>query len=360
MIKMIKRINMYMPTIMLVILTIFVVTSVATAKTSPASIGNLHVISHGTNYIYWGWTDPTSSDFSHVDIYINGVFKISVPKGIKHYKAAHLTPNTVYTIGTHTVDNYGNVNPILKTNTQNTDSGSGGGSGSGNNTIRFITIGDPHLVSNTSANQYQRLERAINYINGRKDVDFAVILGDIVDSTSTTNFGIAKTLLSKLNKPYYVVEGNHDIGSSPGANFRTYIGPTERMVNINGYQLIFVGITRDVSGANHWSFNYNTADKSKPTIIFDHGPVQPKPGATSCSAGWGSYFGYACDMKSETDKFTNLLAFYAGHVHTGTSQTINGVLYVTADNLGGNGPPADYIGYTKIQHGTVSYSLVLY
>ena len=35
------------------------------------------------------------------------------------------------------------------------------------------------------------------------------------------------------------------------------------------------------------------------------------------------------------------------------NQTINGALFVTEDNLGGNGPPSDYIGYAIIQNGTV-------
>ena len=135
--------------------------------------------------------------------------------------------------------------------------------------------------------------------------------------------------------------------------------------------MIFVGIhrngTKDINGTTieyDWSFNFNSVDQSKPTIIFNHGPVQPKPGR-ACS-NWDTnvskevYFSYACSMKSETDKFTNLLGYYAGHVHTNTSQKIGKTLYVTSDNLGGNGADSDYIGYTVMQNGNVTYDAVRY
>lgn len=363
---MVKKIDLCIITIVFTVLISFVTIPVVADSTPPASVSNLHMISRGANYIDWGWTDPTTSDFNRVVVYINGVFKANVPKGTKHYNASSLTSGTTYTIGTHTVDNSGNINPVWKNNTQTT---SGGTSGLG--TIRFVTIGDPHITSNTSKDQYIRFTKAINYINNRTDVDFVVIMGDLVDTASTANFATANSSLHKLKKRYYVVEGNHDIGTIPGANFRTYIGPTEHVENIGGYQLIFVGInrngTKDINGATiryDWLFDFSSAYKNKPTIIFSHGPVQPKPGG-KCS-NWDAnankevYFSYACSMKSETDKFTNLLGYYAGHVHTNTSQKIGNTLYVTSDNIGGNGADSDYIGYTIIQNGNVVYGIVRY
>jgi hypothetical protein len=286
-------------------------------------------------------------------VYINGEFKAAVNKGIKHYKAAGLIPGTKYKIGIQTVDKYENINPTVKTNTQTTK-----GSSSSSSTIRFITIGDPHVTSNTSADPYNRLTRAVDYVNSRTDVDFIVVVGDIVDSSSSANFGVAKTLLGKLNKPYYIVPGNHDLGSSI-SKFESYFGSSERVVNINGYQLIFVGITKDSSGNNHWSFDYSRADKSKPTVIFNHGPVQPRS-TSSCISGWGAYYGYACDMKPDVDSFTKLLGFYDGHVHIWTSQSLGGERFVSEDNLGGNGAASDYLGYTKIVGNVLTYNRVLY
>lgn len=295
----VRKIDIYVLTIIFSILTIFTVTSVATETTTPGSIGDLH------------------------------------PGNIGIDSA--------------------NVDTAFKTNTQNVNTASH------SNTIRFVTIADAHLTKNTGDNGYKRLKNSINYINGRSDVDFVVILGDIVDSATTHNFATAKDLLSRLNKPYYIIPGNHDIGSSI-SKFEGFFGPSEKIVNIGDYQLIFVGISKDSHRMNHWSFDFSnsTIDKNKPTIIFDHGPVQPKPGKTSCTSSWGIYYGYACDMKSKVDKFTKLLGFYDGHVHKATDQIIGGERFVSEDNIGGFGKHSDSIGYTVIHDNVLTYKTVTY
>lgn len=195
---------------------------------------------------------------------------------------------------------------------------------------------------------------AINYVNNMSDIDFVVHMGDIVDSGSDTNYIVAKSIISKLKIPYYVVEGNHGSGSY----FTKYFGPDEHMEyfpDANGYQLIFPAYN-----SGKWSFNYSIADRDSPTIIFNHGQVQPKPNGISCINDWGSYYSYACSMRPEVDKFTKLLGFYDGHVHRGTHQIINGSLFVTEDNLGGDSPKSEYIGYTVIQNGNVFYDTIRY
>lgn len=55
---------------------------------------------YASNYINWTWNDPSDVDFSKVMVYINGVFKTNVTKGIRYYKATNLTQNTSYRIST--------------------------------------------------------------------------------------------------------------------------------------------------------------------------------------------------------------------------------------------------------------------
>lgn len=76
----------------------------------PASIANLHNTTYEQTYINYSWNDPKDSDFSHVMIYINGIFKTNVSKGVQYYTATGLTPDTEYTISTHTADTSGNIN----------------------------------------------------------------------------------------------------------------------------------------------------------------------------------------------------------------------------------------------------------
>ncbi len=316
-------------------------------NTPPQRVSNLKNVTYESTYINWTWSDPTDSDFDRVLVYINDVRQRDVLKGVKYFNATGLLPNTYYRISTRTVDTSGNVNSIWKNNTARTAK-------KGLSTIRFVTIGDIHLTSNTSTDQYKRFTKAIAYINNRSDVDFVVQMGDIVDTGTSSSYTLAKSIMSKLKVPYYVLEGNHGSGSL----FTKYFGKDEHMEyfpDANGYQMIFPAYN-----SGNWSFNYSIADKNRPTIIFNHGQVQPKPGGSSCVYDWGSYYSYACSMRPEVDKFTKLIGFYDGHVHRQTQQYINGTLFVSQDNIGGNGPASDYIGYTVIQNGVVTYSLLKY
>ncbi len=86
----------------------------------PASITNLKNVSYARNYIKWTWTDPSNADFARVMVYINGVFKTNVPKGVRYYNATGLMPDTAYTISTHTMDTSGNINITWRNHTART------------------------------------------------------------------------------------------------------------------------------------------------------------------------------------------------------------------------------------------------
>ena len=75
----------------------------------PGSISNLRETAVGTTWIYWQWTNPSDADFDHTEIWINGTHVADTSN--PYYNATGLNPNTLYEIGTHTVDNVGNVNP---------------------------------------------------------------------------------------------------------------------------------------------------------------------------------------------------------------------------------------------------------
>ncbi len=88
--------------------------------TPPRSITNLTNKSYKPYYINWTWTDPKDSDFARVMVYINGVFKSNVTKGVRYYNAAGLSASTGYTISTHTVDTSGNINKTWMNHTART------------------------------------------------------------------------------------------------------------------------------------------------------------------------------------------------------------------------------------------------
>ena len=98
-----------------------VITNVPSADTTPpASVSNLDETDRGTTWIQWDWTNPSDSDFSHTKVYIGGVFKDDVYAPGNSYNAASPSPDTTYTIGTRTVDDSGNINAALVTDTATT------------------------------------------------------------------------------------------------------------------------------------------------------------------------------------------------------------------------------------------------
>ena len=76
----------------------------------PDSVSNLKNATYLPFSVNWTWTDPTDYDFERVIVYLDGVFKANVTRGVQFYNATSLAPGTGYTISTKTVDATGNTN----------------------------------------------------------------------------------------------------------------------------------------------------------------------------------------------------------------------------------------------------------
>jgi len=75
--------------------------------TPPSTISNLQHTG-GQTWINWMWTNPPDEDFSHVMVYLDGIWKINTSDA--YYNATDLAAETSYGISTLTVDTHGNVN----------------------------------------------------------------------------------------------------------------------------------------------------------------------------------------------------------------------------------------------------------
>ena len=241
-----------------------------------------------------------------------------------------------------------------------------------NDGLTFVVIGDPHVKShNIDTGGNERLTQIVNYTN-TLNIDFAVFLGDMADDGKSKTDDIVVKILKNMTHPYYVVAGNHDILQSPRI-FESYFGPMEHIEKVKDYQLLFAGIRNDTGTDKngktiirlYWSFDFNKANKSEPTLVFLHGPTMgPPPDCTQCK--WGEFFGYAESMQPELDKFSNLKGVFSGHVHYDSDQIFNGVSYITVNglvttNAGGiSAMPSDNIGRVTIKNGTLDYGLIKY
>ncbi len=100
----------------------FVTESGAVETIPPASITSLNNVTYEPLYINWTWNDPADLDFKEVQVYIDGVYKTAVAKGVRAFNASYFRPNSTHNISTRTVDTNNNVNITWENRTANTSS----------------------------------------------------------------------------------------------------------------------------------------------------------------------------------------------------------------------------------------------
>lgn len=76
----------------------------------PDSVTDLMNVSYAENYINWTWADPQNQDFAKVMIYMDGIFRNNVSRGLQYYNDTNLAGGAIYSISTRTVDSSGNIN----------------------------------------------------------------------------------------------------------------------------------------------------------------------------------------------------------------------------------------------------------
>ncbi len=85
--------------------------------TAPSSVTGLSA-NPGETWINWSWTNPSDVDFSHVEVYLDGIFQSDISG--TSFNATDLTAETIYTLSTRTVDLSGNVNSSWLNSTSST------------------------------------------------------------------------------------------------------------------------------------------------------------------------------------------------------------------------------------------------
>jgi len=84
--------------------------------------------------------------------------------------------------------------------------------------LKFVQISDLHLsVKDDSfwnrkiTETEEQLKLAIKQINKNRKIDFVIFTGDNIDKADKKNMARFLRPANKLNKPYYVVIGNHEV-----------------------------------------------------------------------------------------------------------------------------------------------------
>lgn len=149
--------------------------------------------------------------------------------------------------------------------------------------FHFAFISDTHIGS-PDGKAEQDLQRTVDDINKRSDLDFAVITGDITELGTDEQLLRAKKILDGLKIKYFIIPGNHDDGwsESGGESFIKTFGNDRFTFDHNGIRFIAVAsgpyvrmsdghIPKD---AMTWMKNIlDTTDKKMPVIFLNHYPM---------------------------------------------------------------------------------------
>jgi outer membrane protein assembly factor BamB/predicted phosphodiesterase len=105
--------------------------------------------------------------------------------------------------------------------------------------FKFAHVSDTHVGSSPTA--VDDLRNTVRDINADSSLRFVIITGDITEFGADAELRLAKSVLDSLNKPWYIIPGNHDANwSESGANtFRTVFGGETSTFQYGGY--VFAG-----------------------------------------------------------------------------------------------------------------------
>lgn len=202
----------------------------------------------------------------------------------------------------------------------------------------FAAINDLHILDEASV---AGLARVIESINGRTDVEFTVVLGDVTSSGKPKEFQLAKAGLDKLRPPYFVLPGNHDLvahaahGDNANASARNAYANYERTFGEGnwrkehgGWALLGLdscdGGKSDVSIPSErlrWIEQQLAGiDPKQPIALFAHHPFNPNSKAYRVRN--------ADDVLALFAKH-NLRLVAAGHYHGNQVEERGGILFTT-------------------------------
>jgi Icc protein len=214
--------------------------------------------------------------------------------------------------------------------------------------VSFIHFSDTHIGDNKSFHLYNRntfkaSERLIEHINETgTTADFVIHSGDIVNNPDDDSIQLAKSLFSKLNKPSYFINGNHDTPSiveSLQTGFSESISDagTSRFFTLNN----FIFLMLDTQGPGEIDPHGEFSEKQEKAlsdflndaigrkiVLFCHFPPLPI----------GSPWVDRDMLMINGERLHNLLVqskagiqgVFFGHIHHHLTELHDGILYASA------------------------------
>ncbi|MBC7397069.1 MAG: metallophosphoesterase, partial [Bdellovibrionales bacterium] len=116
------------------------------------------------------------------------------------------------------------------------------------------------IISDSHVN-LDSLARAVERINRRSDIDFVMILGDLTDQGLESQYQFTCKNLSKFEKPFISVIGNHDSLSNGKLLWTQYFGDASKGFDGYNYSFSYLGTKFIAYNDNGFEFQ-NVPDQS--------------------------------------------------------------------------------------------------
>jgi len=189
----------------------------------------------------------------------------------------------------------------------------------------FATLNDLHLQTDEGG---KALDKVVDALNARNDVDFAVVLGDLTTAARPEEFALAKTGLDRLRQPWHVIPGNHDATKEGVSGFEQVFGPANWrrdhagwvLLGLNSCQGIASDVTLPPDRLDWLRKEVSGIDAATPIALFLHHPLNPNSKAyrvKNAEEVLGLFQGHALRLAA------------AGHFHGNQEERRDGVLFTT-------------------------------
>ncbi len=184
--------------------------------------------------------------------------------------------------------------------------------------IRFAWITDTHIGSPNADSDLAKVVEDIN----KKDISFTLVTGDVTEKGLNSEIIHAKEILSRLERPYFVIPGNHDTkwSESGCTKFNEQFGDDRFIFLLNDY--CFIGINSGIplrGGGGHISIEDLEWLKNK---------LNQLPNQTKIILAVHHQLDSEVDNSSEViellKKFNNAFVI-VGHGHKNQAYNFNGV-----------------------------------
>jgi len=118
---------------------------------------------------------------------------------------------------------------------------------------KFAWLTDTHIGA---GNADTELDSCIAIINSLSEVEFTIVSGDITEKGNNIELERVKTILDKLQKPYYVIPGNHDTKWSESGTLKYYDLFKDDKFVFEFNNTVFIGVNSAIiwrGGGGHYS-----------------------------------------------------------------------------------------------------------